>query len=681
MKKELFDFLSTDLQFTKGVGPVIAARLDELLGGRRVLDFMLHIPRAVKNRPPIEDVRTAEADDIVTIPLEIKNVKRAGISGFSRRRIPTRVYGYDKLGNPVILQFFGASFLDYWLNKLPVGSTRMVSGKLERAGEKFIINHPDFIEPMETASRIPEFQAIYRLSNGLTQRIMANIRDAIFSKTPEGGRILELLRRAHYPNSSSDLSPENETIRRLAYDELLAGQIAIALSRKNRIANTKRRPQREKISDNADRLKTVIPYELTEAQRRVMDEIKSDLAKPAQMMRLVQGDVGSGKTIVALWAMLLSLDFGGQACLLAPTDALAAQHFATVKPLCDKLGLVCEILTGRDKGKPRHEKLVSLKSGRAKLAIGTHALFSEDVEYKNLALAVIDEQHRFGVAERAKMASKGEFVDILALSATPIPRTLSMTIYGDMDISIINEKPKGRLDIITTKLPISQTQRLIERMKRLLANGAQAFWICPLVEESEASDMMNTKKRYDELRLRFKTGLVHGQMDKSERDRAMADFKNGKTEILVATSVIEVGIDVPNASIMVIENAERFGMSALHQMRGRVGRGKAQSYCVLLHGPALSENATKRLAALCETNDGFALAEQDLMMRGTGEILGPKQSGWLDYRFVDFREHRTLFKFAVDKAKEYASMTPIPEEARDLMWIFGQAEKMDFIKG
>ena len=684
MKRELFEFLSMDLQFIKGVGPVLAARMDELLAGRRVIDFLLHIPRAVKNRPPVELVSEASVGDIITIVLEIRSVKKSGAPKFLKRKTPTQVFGFDKSGAMVVLQFFGTSFLDYWLEKLPVGSTRMVSGKLDKTSSGFVINHPDFIEPIESADKIPALQAIYPLSNGLTQRIMSNVRDQIFNDprlADSGIKIIELLRKAHYPERSEDLAPSNETIQKLAYDELFAGQLAIALTRKNRKAESAARPPREKIYDYFDKMKSSLPFEMTASQVRALDEIRSDMEKPAPMMRLVQGDVGSGKTVIALLAMLWSLDSGGQSVLLAPTDALAMQHFSKIKPLAEGLGIVCEMLSGRDKGKTRHEKLVALKSGCVKIAIGTHVLFSDDVEYKNLGLAVIDEQHRFGVAERAAMAAKGPFVDILALSATPIPRTLSMTIYGDMDISLINEKPAGRLPIITTKLAANQAKRLIERMKTQLANGAKAFWVCPLVAESETSDMMNVEKRFKELSAHFKTGLVHGQMDKAARDKVMDEFANGKTEVLVATSVIEVGIDVPAATIMVIENAERFGMSALHQIRGRVGRGPAQSYCILLHGFAITENAEKRIATLCETNDGFLIAERDLMMRGTGEILGTAQSGWLNYHFVDYREHQALFKFAVEKAKECAALGALSIEAKDLMWIFGQTDKMEFIKG
>ena len=674
MKRELAEFLSTDLQFVKGVGPVLAARFDELLGGRRILDFLLHIPRAVKSRPPARTIMGAPVGEIITVPVTVQQVKKAGISRYSKRKAPTQVICHDADNVPLTIQFFGSSFIDYWLEKLPFGETRMVSGKLESVGNKFVITHPDFIEKMEAAEKIPAFQAIYSCGAGLTQRIMATVRDRIFEADVMTGapEFFELLRKAHHPETNDDLLPTNETIQRLAYSELFASQLSIALSREKRTAGV--RDPRQKTTDYFNKIK--LPFELTDAQKRTLDEIKTDMDGTTPMMRLVQGDVGSGKTAIALMTILYAIDFGGQTVLLAPTDALAKQHFSSIAPRLVEIGLHVEILTGRDKGKARHEKLVAIKSGRAKLVIGTHALFSEDVEYKKLVLAVIDEQHRFGVLQRSAMAAKGEFVDILALSATPIPRTLSMTIYGDMDISIVNEKPKGRLPIITTKLPINRSGPLINRIRENMPT--KVFWVVPLVSESETVDMMNAEKRYKELSAHFKTGLVHGQMDKADRDNEMDKFANGAVEVLVATSVIEVGIDVPAATIMVIENAERFGMAALHQIRGRVGRGNKQSYCILLHGFGVSEEGEKRLSVLCETNDGFLIAEQDLMMRGTGEVLGIKQSGWIDYHFVDYREHRTLFKFAIDKAKE-AAANPLTEEMNDLMWIFGKVEKLSLI--
>jgi len=678
MKKELAEFLSMDLQFIKGVGPMLAARFEELLGGRRILDFLLHIPHAVKSRPPVNTIMVVPVGEIITVPLTVDQIKKSTISRYSKRPTPTQVICRDGDNIPLTVQFFGSSFLDYWLEKLPIGETRMVSGKLEAVGSKFVITHPDFIEKIEAADKIPAFQAIYSGGTGLTQRIMSNVRDRIFENhiMADIPDFFTLLKKAHYPETNEDLSPMNETIRRLAYAELFASQLSIALSRQKRTEPTLyRRPSNQKISDYFNKVK--FPFELTGAQKRTLDEVITDMNGSLPMMRLVQGDVGSGKTAIALMTILYAIDFGAQAVMLAPTDALAVQHFTSIMPILVAIGLHVEILTGRDKGKIRHEKLVAIKSGRTKLIVGTHALFSADVEYKNLGLAVIDEQHRFGVLQRAALAAKGNFVDILALSATPIPRTLAMTIYGDMDVSIVNEKPKGRLPIITTKLAINRYGSLIHRIQANMPT--KVFWVVPLVSESETTDIMNAEKRHKELSAHFKAGLAHGQMDKARRDNVMDKFTNGDTEVLVATSVIEVGIDVPAATIMVIENAERFGMAALHQIRGRVGRGPSQSYCILLHGFGVSIEAEKRLNVLCETNDGFLIAEQDLMMRGTGEILGLKQSGWIDYHFVDYREHRTLFKFAIDKAKKATIANMITEEMQDLMWIFGKTEKMGLI--
>ena len=411
---------------------------------------------------------------------------------------------------------------------------------------------------------------------------------------------------------------------------------------------------------------------MTGAQTRTLREIFADLARDVPMMRLVQGDVGSGKTIVALAAAVKMAESGAQTALLAPTDTLAQQHYAKIKPMCDKMGIVCDVLTGRDKGASRREKLVSLRSGRTKIVVGTHALFSDDVEYRDLGLVIVDEQHRFGVSQREALRAKGNNPDLLALSATPIPRTLSMTIYGDMDVSVINEKPAGRLPIITTKLPIARINELIARLRVQIDSGAKVFWVCPLVDESDTSNLTAVNARYDELQKIFPhAGLVHGQMDKKQRDAVMAKFAddNSDMRLLVATTVIEVGIDVPRATIIVIENAERFGLAALHQLRGRVGRGNLQSYCILLYGGNISEMGLKRLDVLTETDDGFAIAEQDLIMRGTGELLGTRQSGWINYHFVDYARHRDLFKLAAAAARDNVDITN-DTWTRDLMFIF-----------
>jgi len=665
MDKEVFDFFNTDLQFIHGVGPVLASKFNEVLGGRRVLDFLLHIPSYVRPREILDSVIGANIGDTITISVMVKSHKKGGV--FKGKRRPTQIVCADKFAGPLTLQFFNVNYLDYWLEKLPIGQWRIVSGKLDFSHrDGAIINHPDFIELPENASKIPTHQAIYPSGEGLTQKTFANVRDQIFSIISERFNanntssnmleFLDALQHVHFPETNDDLAPNSTYIAKLAYCELFAHQSAIAINRHVRKSQTNTRVFRPKKYDLMDKFYNILPFKLTSAQNRVIDEIFSDFAKPIPMMRLVQGDVGSGKTMVALAAAVKMAESGAQTVLLAPTDTLAQQHFAKIKPMCDKLGLVCDVLTGRDKGVLRREKLISLKSGRTKIAIGTHALFSDDVEYKDLGLVIIDEQHRFGVAQRTSMREKGHNPDMLALSATPIPRTLSMTVYGDMDISIINEKPAGRLPIKTTKLPVERVNALLERIAPQIKNGAKVFWVCPLVEESENVDMMAAEARFKELKKHFPgTGLCHGQMDKKERDKVMAEFadENSKMRVLVSTTVIEVGIDVPSATIMVIENAERFGLAALHQLRGRVGRGALQSYCILLYGNNVSPDGLKRLDVLCETDDGFVIAEQDLMMRGVGELLGTKQSGWIQYHFVNYREHRDLFKLAQSASMDH----------------------------
>ena len=677
MKRELIDFLNTDLQFIKGVGPVLAARLAEVLGGRRVLDFLRHRPSYVRTRGVTENIMDITPGDSVTIPLLVKSHKKGG--GFARgRRRPTQIICSDKMNNSVVIQFFNANYLDYWLTKMPVGQWRMFSGKLEKTSRP-TINHPDFIEEIQNAYKIPAQQPIYPAGEGLTQKVFANIRNQIFAiladklRGEDEARIVEFfdaLEHVHFAKSDSELAPNATHMAKLAYCELLAHQAAIVISRKNRTDEKNRRDVRPKKYDLMQKFYECMPFEMTGAQKRTCEEIFADMQKDIPMMRLVQGDVGSGKTIVAMAAAVKMAEMGAQTALLAPTDTLAQQHFAKLKPLCDKIGIVCDILTGRDKGVARREKLISLRSGRTRVVIGTHALFSEDVEYKDLGLVIIDEQHRFGVAQREALRAKGKNTDILALSATPIPRTLSMTIYGDMDVSIINEKPAGRKPIKTTKLSNARIIELVDRVKPQIDAGAKVFWVCPLVEESDENfGVTAAEERHKMIEQYFPTtGLVHGQMDKKQRDAVMEKFANNDSDmqILVATTVIEVGIDVPRASIIVIENAEKFGLAALHQLRGRVGRGNTQSYCILVFGRNVSEDGLKRLDILCETDDGFVIAEQDLMMRGVGELMGTRQSGWLHYNFVDYREHRDLFKLASHAARD----NDIDDWVHDLMFLF-----------
>lgn len=680
MKKDLFDFLNTDLQFVKGVGPKVAARFDDVIGGRRVLDFLLHRPSGVRPRELTDAAADATPGQTITIELMVKSVRPGGV--FRGRRAPTQIICNDHAGGVVVIQFFNSNFLEYWLKKLPVGAWRIVSGKLDRSGTRNIINHPEFIEEPENISKIPSIQVIYPAGEGLTQKTFTAVRDQIFAALPDKligtddntREFFEALHDIHFPATADDLQPNATSMAKLAYYELLAHQSAIAISRRARLDARNRRTVRPKKYDLMDRFAAALPFELTGAQTRALNEIYADMARDMPMMRLVQGDVGSGKTIVALAAAVRMAESGAQTAFLAPTDTLAQQHYAKLKPMCDKIGIVCDILTGRDKGAARREKLISLRSGRTRVVVGTHALFSEDVEYKDLGLIIIDEQHRFGVSQRQALRAKGTHPDMLALSATPIPRTLSMTMYGDMDVSIINEKPAGRLPIKTSKIPMARYNELVSHLRPQIDAGAQVFWVCPLVEEGDESNMTAAATRHADLQKYFENvGLVHGQMDKKARDAVMAEFARAGSDmqILVATTVIEVGIDVPHATIIVIENAERFGLAALHQLRGRVGRGNKQSYCILLFGRGLSEDGMRRLDVLCETEDGFAIAEQDLMMRGVGELMGTRQSGWIQYHFVDYRMHRDLFRLASSAAME---MSAPDDWTRDLMYIFDRGD-------
>lgn len=675
MKKELSEFLYTDLQFIKGVGPVLASRFMDVLGGRRVVDFLLHKPAYVRNRAVSENVLSVEPGDIITIPLLVTSHKVGAT--FRGRRRPTQILCADKMGNRVVIQFFNVSYLDYWLKKLPVGEWRMVSGRVD-VGRTPIMNHPEFIEEIDKADKIPSAQAIYPSGEGLTQKVFANVRDQIFARLDElvknesderSVEFFDALHHIHFATKSDELLPNATHVAKVAYCELLAHQSAIAISRRNRMDVRNKRAPRAKRYDLLDKFWNSLPFELTSAQKRALDEIFHDLDSDIPMMRLVQGDVGSGKTMIAMGGAIKMAEMGAQTAFLAPTDTLAQQHYAKIKPMCDDLGIVCDVLTGRDKGVARREKLISLRSGRTRIVIGTHALFSDDVEYKDLGLVIVDEQHRFGVNQREALRNKGKNVDLLALSATPIPRTLSMTMYGDMDISVVNEKPAGRLPIKTSKLSTARINDLIVRIQEQIKSGAKVFWVCPLVQDDNGIGAGAAIARHEMLCQVFPTaGLVHGQMDKKSRDSVMAKFadNNSDMNLLVATTVIEVGIDVPRASIIVIENAEQFGLAALHQLRGRVGRGNIQSFCVLLFGNNVSPDGLKRLDVLCETQDGFVIAEQDLMMRGVGELIGTRQSGWINYHFADWREHRDLFKLATRAASDN-----IPDDwIRDLMAIF-----------
>jgi ATP-dependent DNA helicase RecG len=405
------------------------------------------------------------------------------------------------------------------------------------------------------------------------------------------------------------------------------------------------------------------------------------------MLRLLQGDVGSGKTVVALLAMARAVEAGGQAALMAPTEILARQHLATVAPLAERAGLRTAILTGREKGRERSDTLAGLADGSIDIVIGTHALFQEAVTFQNLAFAVVDEQHRFGVHQRLAMTAKGDAPDMLVMTATPIPRTLVLTAFGDMDVSKLTEKPAGRQPVRTVTLPMERLSELVGRIRDAVTEGQKIYWICPLVEESEEAKLMSAQERYDALKPVFgdRLGLVHGRMKGADKDAAMRAFKEGETRVLVATTVIEVGVDVPDATIMVIEHAERFGLAQLHQLRGRVGRGSKPSSCVLLYKEPLSETATRRLSVMRETEDGFVIAEEDLKLRGEGELLGTRQSGTPGFQVARIEFHADLLEAARDEARLILSRDPDLQSERGealrlLLYLFGRDEAVRLLR-
>ncbi|MBT4489214.1 MAG: ATP-dependent DNA helicase RecG, partial [Rhodospirillaceae bacterium] len=580
------------------------------------------------------------------------------------RRLPYKVLCSDDTGT-VSLVFFNAKE-DYLNQILPLGQERVVSGQIGHYGAEIQMPHPDHIVAPDKLDELPSVEATYPLTTGLTAKPLHRAVRGALEQTPELSEWQdrawlakqkwpswrEALFAAHEPESQAALEADDPNRRRLAYDELLANQLALAM-----IRNAARKRAGRAISGDG-RLRNVLsaalPYELTEGQGSVLHEIQADMAKPLRMLRLLQGDVGSGKTVVALTAMLAAVESGAQAALMVPTEILARQHLETLTELCRDLPIRIQILTGRNKGRPRQAILDDLAQGQIDIMIGTHALFTEDVVFKDLALTVIDEQHRFGVHQRLNLGDKGIAADILVMTATPIPRTLSLTVYGDMDISLLHGKPPGRQPVDTRSMPLSRLDQVVAGVQRAINDGAQAFWVCPLVEENEQLDLAAAEERHATLANIFghdQVGLVHGRMKPREKDAAMAAFVEGRTKLLVATTVIEVGVDVPEATIMAIEHAERFGLAQLHQLRGRVGRGGQQAHCLLLYAEPLGETARARIAIMRETEDGFRIAEEDLRLRGTGELLGTRQSGFPTFRLADPMAHQDLMEVARDDAK------------------------------
>lgn len=676
--------LFAQIETLPGVGAKTAQHLAQM-GIERPRDLLMTLPHGVVDRRPVASISDAMAPAIVTVEVEILAHHPA-----RNRGAPSRVVVSDAR-TEFTLVFFHAR--GDWLEKqMPIGERRVISGKIEIFDGTAQMVHPEHILKLEEAGDLPRFEPVYPLTAGLSQRVIAKAAKAALQRTvdlPEWADTALLARenwpdwhaalaQAHHPEGAQDVTATAPARARLAYDELFAHQLTLALARAQ-IRRTRGRGTRGDGRLSAQVL-AALPYRPTNAQSRSISEIAGDMAGDKRMNRLLQGDVGSGKTLVAFMALLIAVEAGGQGVMMAPTEILARQHLENLAPLAASAGVRVEVLTGRDRSADRARKLADLAAGEIHILVGTHAVFQKDVHFHDLRLAVIDEQHRFGVAQRMELGAKGEAVDVLVMTATPIPRSLSLAQYGDMDISVIDEKPAGRTPVKTALIALSRRDEVVEHLRRAVLEGRQAYWVCPLVEESEISDLTSAEERFRTLRAALGegvVGLVHGQLPPAEKDAAMQDFTAGRTSVLVATTVIEVGVNVPNASIMVIERAETFGLAQLHQLRGRVGRGSAESTCLLMYGAPLTESGERRLQILRETEDGFRIAEEDLAIRGAGDVIGTAQSGVPRFRIADLERQAGLMAVAQSDARALLAMdpkleTPRGQAARGLLWLMEQ---------
>ncbi len=688
----ILDPLFRALTTLPGIGPRNGALFEKLIGGPKLLDLLWHKPSDFIDRRFSPKIADAPTGQIATLTVTVEKHSPA-----ARRSLPYRVRCKDDTGT-LDLVFFNAH-ADYITKHLPVGATVIVSGLVDHYQGRAQIVHPDAMGTEEDRDKIAIVEPVYPLTAGLTNKAVKKAVHGALEmvvplpewldpalKTREGwGDWHDCVQTLHHPNGENGLNPLHPARMRLAYDELLANQLALAMVRHHQ----RRRQGRVFKTGGAlrEKLLQALPFTLTGAQKRSIGDIDSDMAAPIRMLRLLQGDVGSGKTVVAALAMLNAIESGAQAALMAPTEILARQHAESLKPWLDACGIHFVTLTGRDKGKGRDALLQQIKDGSAQIVIGTHALFQEGVEFADLGMAVIDEQHRFGVHQRLMLSAKGKGVDVLVMTATPIPRTLTMTAYGDMDVSRLDEKPPGRKPIDTRLIPVEKAEEMVSGLSRQIAAGARVYWVCPLVEESEILDLAAAEERFDILQARFgdKVGLVHGRLKPQEKDAVMQKFASGEISILVATTVIEVGVNVPEATIMVIEHAERFGLAQLHQLRGRVGRGGDKSFCFLLYTAPLSELGKERLSIMRETEDGFLLAEKDLELRGSGDILGTKQSGLPSFRLADLAVHAGLLATASDDARLLIEKDPDLETQRGqalrhLLYLFERDQAIQFLR-
>ena len=698
MRPNILNPLFAALVSLPGVGPkqekLYARLLGRPEGTPRIINLLLHMPSNSIDRRARPKLRDVVPGTVVTVAI---TVDRHRPPPPHRPRAPYLIYGSDDTAD-ITLTYFQAR-RDYLEKLLPVGELRYVSGVTALYDGMRQMVHPDRVVDEQGLANLPLIEPVYPLTEGLAPGHLRRAMEAALQRLPglpewqdpswlsreKLPSFETALQRVHHPASPADVSPESPAWSRLAYDELLAGQLALALMR----AHQRRLSGRGSSSEGRlrARIQQALPYSLTPSQQRAVDDIVADLAAPHRMLRLLQGDVGAGKTVVALFAAATVIEAGRQAAFMAPTEILARQHLHTIAPLAEAAGLRVAILTGRERGRERGDILDRLAIGDVDLLIGTHALFQEEVAFKDLALAVVDEQHRFGVHQRLALARKGEAVDVLVLTATPIPRTLVLTYFGDMDVSELREKPAGRLPVDTRTIPLGRLEEVIDAVGRAITEGQRVYWVCPLIEESEKTDLAAAKDRFEQLQERFGdvVDLVHGQMKGTEKDRAMARFAAGQSRVLVATTVIEVGVDVPEATVMVIEHAERFGLAQLHQLRGRIGRGSGRSTCLLLYKAPLGETAKARLAILRDSEDGFRIAEEDLRLRGEGDVLGTRQSGMPGFHVARIEVHGKSLGAARDDAALVLSRDPeLTTERghalRHLLYLFERDEAIRLLR-
>ncbi|WP_417472179.1 ATP-dependent DNA helicase RecG [Leisingera sp.] len=674
-----------------GVGPKTAQSLAQM-DVETPRDLLFSLPYSVIDRRRRSSIKGAELPATLTVEVTIGRHRPARNRGGAYR-----IHVTDAEVEFQLVFFHGRS--RYLEAQLPEGARRVVSGKVELFDGVAQMVHPDHMVPLAEAEEIPAFEPIYHLTQGVTQKTIFKAVRGALERAPslaewiDPGQVTregwpswtEAIASVHAPQGTADLAPESPARARLAYDELFAHQLTLALARQ------KERRVRGLQSPATGRLQSkvlaALPYLPTNAQARAIEEIAEDMASDKRMNRLLQGDVGAGKTLVAFMALLVAVEAGGQGVMMAPTGILAQQHLEGLAPLAEDAGVVIEILTGRDKGAERKAKLAALARGDIQILVGTHAVFQQDVAFRDLRLAIVDEQHRFGVRQRMELAEKGKGADVLVMTATPIPRSLALAQYGDMDVSVLDEKPPGRKPVKTAVVSTERMSEVVDHLRKAIAEGRQCYWVCPLVDESEVSDLTAAEERFKHLRAILgddAVGLVHGQMPPAEKDAAMAAFQDGRTKVLVATTVIEVGVNVPNASIMVIERAEIFGLAQLHQLRGRVGRGSAESTCLLMYQPPLTEGGRKRLEVLRETEDGFRISETDLQMRGAGDMIGTAQSGLPRFQVADLERQAGLMAVAQSDARALLAADPHLQSdrgqaARVLLWLMKRDQAIRLI--